>query len=223
MRVRDGTCLWLLAVLLVLAGCRGSGGELRARSVGEPHVEFAPELSTAVYWSQDANTADIYLSDLPVDRLAGGRAGLGEGTGSLIHVHMFLAPRAGKTPIDETACNMTIRHLVLAGGQRGLYGGGGFLLPGDRAGAARFSASVRSASVKLLRADPGFVDHLRVAEVTGNLTARLDREGAAAAAALFSEQIADLPAASGLAPDRHPAGTRDGQDPGGETAEESGG
>ncbi len=150
---------------------------------------LAPAWTTAVYTTSDANTADIYLSDLPIDTLAAeDPAALDSYAGSIIHIHYFLTPKAGRTPIDTRAANATIQHLVLVPnpngglGFAGLYGGGGFLLPTKPPGRRSFSGSINAGSHAMLRAGPGFDDRLGRAIIAGSIDARLD-DGACAAIA----------------------------------------
>lgn len=158
----------LAAAAALLGGCGGPGGHLTLRSVATG-ATYTPPLPTAVYRYQDLNTVDVYLSDVPVESLANpdidlrewaadeGQNGGAERGATIVHIHLFVLPRAGKTPIDATACNATLRQLVLApppppqsASSRtpagpaagvvpsenrrlavlGLYGGGGFVQPG---------------------------------------------------------------------------------------------
>jgi len=152
-------------------------------------ASLAPDWLTAVYTSDDPNTADVYLSDLPLDLLAAeDPAALDAHPGSIIHIHYFLTPKAGRTPIDTRAANATVQHLVLVPnpqgglGFAGLYGGGGFLLPSGNPGGRTFSARIRDGSHALLRAGPGFNDRLGHAVIEGAIAARKD-DGACVAIA----------------------------------------
>lgn len=152
-------------------------------------ASLTPDWLTAVYTSPDQNTADVYLSDLPIDLLtAEDPAALDAHAGNIVHLHYFLTPKAGRTPIDANAANVTIQHLVLVPnpqgglGFAGLYGGGGFLLPTDEPGSRTFSGRIREGSHRLLRAGPGFTDRLGHAVIEGAIAARKD-DGACAAIA----------------------------------------
>ncbi len=111
-------------------------------------------------------------------------------------------PVAGLTPIENTACNITIRHLVLAGRAAagggasgapiiGLYGGGGFFLPSTSSGDDVLSGDIRDSTLRLIRAMPGFSDRLGVATVSGSVAAPRD-EGVAAIIAERFESLARL-------------------------------
>lgn len=176
-------CGGLCAGSLGLAGCTGAGagggGALRIESsIGE--AVLRPRMQTGIYGSPDRNTADIFLSDFEADELLavlrGDRAGR---TGNLVHIHMFLLPRAGQTPIDFTASNATMTHVVFSGAGVGVYGGGGFLLPKGAPGGSVFGGTVRGATLRLLRSTDGFSDLLGTSELSGAVSARRDEDRAA--------------------------------------------
>lgn len=175
-----GVCI-ALAFVTWLGGCAGgsSGGvtALRIQST-DRGTWMAPNYVTAVYRAIDENTADIFLSDIPeaelLERMRLGPTPAPESAGTLTHVRLFLAPLAGKTPIDFTASNVTITHIVLAQGTMGVYGGGGFLLPDSSVGSPVFGGTMREASLRLLRSDEGFADLLGLAEISGHIAARRD-------------------------------------------------
>lgn len=125
------------------------------------------------YYSADVNTADFFLSDLPADAFADG-ADLSRFSGSLVQVHMFLAPQAGSTPIEFSATTATVRQLIISEGQMGLYSGGGFLLPSGTAGNSTFGGKIHSASMRLTARTPGFVDKLGPAEFASGLSVPKD-------------------------------------------------
>ncbi len=170
-----------LVMVVWLGGCAGgsSGGAtaLRIQST-DRDTWMAPNYVTAVYRAIDENTADIFLSDIPeaelLERMRLGATPASESVGTVTHVRLFLAPLAGKTPIDFTASNVTITHIVLAQGTMGVYGGGGFLLPNSSVGSPVFGGTMRDASLRLLRSDEGFADLLGLAEISGQIAARRD-------------------------------------------------
>lgn len=113
-----------------------------------------------IFTHTDANTVDVLLTDLPVDRILNPMDTLQDVSGSIVHIHLFLMPKAGRTPIDDSACNSTVRHMIIAQGAMGLYGGGGFLFPEDDADGRTFSATLEDASLRLVRKGPAFADRL---------------------------------------------------------------
>jgi hypothetical protein len=157
---------------------------------------FRPALPTAVFRSTDRNTADIYLTDLPADRLAAARTtdDLRDLAGVIVHVRLFLVPSAGRTPIDATACNAAVRQTVLAKGPVGIYGGGGYLSVGDDPRGETFSGTIRDASLRLLRASPDFADRLGPSTLVGTVAARRDDARADLLAAIVERFAAETPA-----------------------------
>ncbi len=134
---------------------RGTSGALVSSE--QPH-RLDPDLRTRIFDSEDKNTADLVLSDLPMEVLTDGDAWQ-NATGQVIHARMFVKPRPGRTPIETTACTVTIRYLVLAGdGEYGLYAGGGFLIPNGAPEGSKFSGEIYNATVRLVSATPGFKD-----------------------------------------------------------------
>jgi len=168
-----------LAVLGSASGCSQvmTQSGVRIRSIDEP-VVLEPRVVSSGYRWRDASTADIFVSDIPAQRLASADS-LEELSGSIVHIHMFLRPKPGKTPIETTASTVTIQCAVLARGEVGIYGGGGFMFPSGAPGDKSFGGSIRNASVKLLASTPGFADRLGAAELGAGIKAPED-EGAAA-------------------------------------------
>ncbi len=77
--------------------------------------------------------------------------------------------------MDSSATNVSIRYIVFAVGEVGIYGGAGFAMPHGTIGEGTVSLSLRDASLTLLDSTDGFVDLLSPARLTGKLTANLDR------------------------------------------------
>lgn len=144
------------------------------------------------YLSSDINTADFFLSDLPADAFADG-ADLSQFTGSLIQIHMFLAPKAGSTPIAFSATSATVRQVVFAEGQMGMYSGGGFLLPSGTAGESTFGGKIHSASMRLTARTPGFADKLGPAEFASGLSVPKDVSRAKRMSLLIERSYAQMP------------------------------
>ncbi len=167
----------------------GGGGAVRIVSPSK-NVELRPKLVTKIYRHGDKNTADFYLSDLSEEQLLAWLRGTDtDASGNLIHIHMFLRPKAGRTPIDYTASNIAITHTVIAGGVYGIYGGGGFMLPSGKSGAKSMGGNVRDASLKFIRGSDGFVDLVEAAVFSGAISAKRDDE--------LAQQIGTLIAAAG--------------------------
>ncbi|MEM1071375.1 MAG: hypothetical protein AAGB48_10935 [Planctomycetota bacterium] len=148
-----------------------------------------PSISTATYTYEDENTVHIYLSDIPTDRLREPWAdGSQRPIGQITHIHMFLRPQPGRTPIDPNASNASIRHIVLApDGATGLYAGGGFLLPGNSAASGKFSGSIAAGTLVLDAASDNFNDALGAARLRTSLELRQDDALASAIARRMNE------------------------------------
>lgn len=196
--VRGLVCAAVLLGIAALPGCYARPtGSLTVTSLDEQSV-FAPALTTLAYLPIDPSTAEVYLSDIPAPRFADPKDTFDSASGSIVHIHLFLIPSAGDTPIDSTACNVTLRHLVLAqapgGGQAlGLYGGGGFVLPWGDVGDKRIAGSIDQATHRLLRATPNFKDRLGPGSVVGGFDTPRDDALARAIAGRFETLLHRLP------------------------------
>ena len=158
----------------------GSGAPLTITS-STKNTLMSPTLQTRVFMSGDANTANVYLSDLSVDQLANALEQGGAGvSGNLIHVHMFLMPKAGETPVEFTAANATIRHYVIADGAVGVYSGGGFFLPTAAPNGDTISARLGGTTLRLAEQSGPFVDQLEVSQLKGGVFAKRDPKAVAA-------------------------------------------
>lgn len=157
----------------------------------ESGASLSPDVPVVAYRSADTNSADIYLTDLDADELdpATDPAGL---TGHLVHIHLFLVPRPGRTPIDSTASSVTIRHVVLANGVMGLYGGGGFMRPSDRPGSPTLGGSIREATLRLVSSTDGFADRLGPTRFSASFKAPRDEGTAGQIAQRLEEVIATM-------------------------------
>jgi hypothetical protein len=170
----DSVRIGVLALLLASCGLTGCGvfGSSVTRDATLTSFDAGTVLTIEpkfqAYYAADPNTADFYLSDLPAEAFADD-ADLSRFSGSLVHVHMFLAPKAGSTPIAFSANSVTVRHLIIAEGQLGQYSGGGFLLPKGTAGDSSFGGTLKDASMRLTARTPGFVDRLGAAEFESGL------------------------------------------------------
>ena len=165
----------LIIALLGLSGAAGcaSGrvfGSLRAESLGNDRVYLDGVYETAVYADFDSTEISFFVTDIPLDDLLAGNVT----TGMVVHVDLLWEPAAGKTPMDSSATNVTVRYIVFADGEMGIYGGAGFALPKRESGKGSMSLSLRDASITLLDSTAGFVDLLSPARLTGKITARLD-------------------------------------------------
>jgi len=188
--------MMLSGVGLVCPGCSGAGStNLELRGVSSERV-LAPALEHRVYRYADSNTADFFLTDLP-EELWTPDADFRNVSASIVHVHSFIEPRPGRTPIADGASNVTVRYLVVSRGALGLYGGGGFLWRSGEPGDANAGGELRGASMTLVRSTPGFQDVLGPSELSGTFSARKDAEKAAKLEAIFQSLQLALPGATG--------------------------
>lgn len=176
---------------MLAPGCGTSAVDRVTLVSTSSRAELPARPSTRVYGALDRNTADFYLTDLPESASAPG-ADLRSYTGHLIHVHLFIAPKAGSTPIAPGASTVTVRHIVLAGGEMGMYAGGGFMTPSDTIGSAESGGRISGATLRLAGATPGFVDRLGPSEMAAAFSATRDEARARAWSAAFSAATASL-------------------------------
>ncbi len=187
-----GIRAWVAVLLMVAAGVGGCGvrGDLAVRSM-EHGGMISPTFTTIAYTARGVESADIYLTDLSPADLDPGTP-LDSITGHLIHIHVFLIPKAGKTPIDRNASNVTVRHIVFVRGAIGMYAGGGFLLTQGRPGDATFGGSLRDATLKVVDMSPTFHDALGAGRMRGVVRAPLDEGAASRIASRLDDVIARL-------------------------------
>jgi hypothetical protein len=163
-----------LVPLAALAGCSagGSSGSLLAESLGSSPVVLPRDYVTAFYAEHEATETSFFLADVPIDELLSGEVT----RGNVVHLDLLWVPQAGATPMDSSATNVSIRFVVFADGEVGVYGGAGFALPDGKAGATTMGLELRDASLTLLDSTDGFVDLLSPARLTGSVTARLNEQ-----------------------------------------------
>jgi hypothetical protein len=77
--------------------------------------------TTGTYAVEPAQTT-IVFSDIPYEDLARGTAR----EGRFLHIELLWRPDPGKTPVEPSATNLTIRLVVVSAGEVGVYAGGGF-------------------------------------------------------------------------------------------------
>lgn len=163
-----------MLVLVTVAGCASwrVSGSLRAESLGDDPVYLDGSYQTAVYADLNSPETSFFLTDIPIDDLLAGNLT----TGVVVHVDLLWQPVAGKTPMDRSATNVSVRYIVFADGEVGIYGGAGFAMPKGKPGKGSMSLALRDASITLLDSTDGFVDLLSPARLTGSLTAGLDEQ-----------------------------------------------
>lgn len=180
-----------VALTVTLVGCGTPGvGQYRLRAI-ESDAMFSPALEAVAYRADDKHAAVFILTDLPIEALRPGTpvAGL---TGNIVQINLFIRPFPGRTPISVDAFNAAITHVVLANGQIGVYGGGGFMQPRGDAGDTTLGGHMTSATLRLTAQTRGFVDRLGTSEL--DVSFRAPREPGLAE--LAERRIAQLVAAA---------------------------
>ena len=112
----------------------------------------------------------VWMTDIPAEMLS--QESMPDG--QILHVEMLFQPRPGWTPIDSTATNLSIRYIVIADGEVGIYEGGGFGYPVGTGRSSSMTLSIEQASLDLTRSTDGFVDLLSPAELSGTFSGPCD-------------------------------------------------
>lgn len=197
-------CLLLAPLLPACARVFPPAG-VRFRSI-DRNTLLAPAIASSGYRAPDTSTAEFYLSDIPLRDLSEADS-FDQLDGTIVHIHLFIRPMPGKTPIEPTASSATIQAVVLARGEVGLYGGGGFLLPSGTPGDDTLGGSIEEGSIRLLASTPGFVDRLGAADFSAGISTPKN-EAAAGVMAHVLEQAVKLARPGGVPPDEGARGAR---------------
>jgi hypothetical protein len=168
----------ILASLTSLSGCSlwtstfgADETTVRIEGLGATPVALDGVLPHAAYVASDSDSS-IYASDVPIEEILKG----GVRDGQFLHAQLLWIPLPGRTPVDETAMNVTLRYVVVSQGRVGVYGGGGFAWPSGKPGEDDLTLSIEGGSLSLLARSDGFTDLLTPAQLSGTLTAKLDPE-----------------------------------------------
>ncbi len=153
-------------------GCAGpvGYGSLRAQSLSDDPVALEGEYITAFYADGSSVETSFILSDVRLDQLLSGQFS----RGNVVRVDLLWTPKPGATPMDSSATNASIRYVIVADGELGVYAGAGFALPVGDASGRSLAVRLRDASLDLLESTDGFVDLLSPATLTGTFTATHD-------------------------------------------------
>jgi hypothetical protein len=159
---------WIAAALVVvlLAGCAGTGGALTAKSFSYPGKSLTGTFDRGFYQYEGDNHVTMVLLQGPEEKPVMAAV-----------VRMMWMPTPGHTPSSSNATNATVNLIVLPGGpsdQVGVYSGAGFLFPDGTPGDTNLSASLWDADLRLSDRSAGFSDLLGLAQMTGKVSATLD-------------------------------------------------
>jgi hypothetical protein len=160
-----------MAATALLGGCGtvDQVGTVEMTSLGGTTRTLRPSLGVGTYAQESAQTS-LILSDVDFATVEPGTPVYGY----VLHVNLIWVPKAGRTAVDPTATNTSIRLVVLAGNELGVYGGGGFAWPDGELGDPEFSLELVGSNMSLIACTPGFQDLMSPASLTGTLTATLD-------------------------------------------------
>ncbi len=129
---------------------------------------------TAFYADHESTETSFFLSDVPLTQILSGQVS----EGLVVHLDLLWVPQPGITSMDSQATNASIRYIVIANGEVGVYGGAGFALPLGQVGQNSLTISLRDASLTLLDSTEGFRDLLSPARLWGTFTATRDERRA---------------------------------------------
>jgi len=162
-----------LALITVLAAGCGTAApiEVTRRGGADEVLGLSP---IAASFSIEEAGASIVLTDIDPARLESDEAV----SGQVLHVGFLWNPLPGRTAIDPTSTNVSLRLLVLSAGEAGLYGGGGFASVSGSPEAGSMSLEVEGSDLRLIARTKGFVDRLTPAELLGEFS--VDRNEAEA-------------------------------------------
>ncbi|NBX25039.1 MAG: hypothetical protein EBQ99_03150 [Planctomycetes bacterium] len=164
----------LTACVLALAACYSvqwpwTTTELTTSGLADNPVKVSTAPAEAWYMIEPAQIS-FYSSDIPADQLAGG----GKLSGQVVNIQLLWDPKPGLTPLEPTTTNISIRLVVFAEGEVGVYGGGGFAWPRGKAEDGSMGLLLTGSNLSLVARTKGFVDLLSPAEMLGTVTARMD-------------------------------------------------
>jgi hypothetical protein len=149
-------------------GVLGPGGELTAAGTSaERRVKLTGSFDRAVYGHDRQENLTVILLDGPAD--APTQAAV---------IRMFWMPKAGATPIAESATNASVHYCIFAGADKprpvGVYSGAGFFYPKSDLGGANLKGQLWEASLQLADRSEDFRDLLGQSILRGQMTATKD-------------------------------------------------
>lgn len=153
------------------AGCSGlfAGDDALIESLDEQRVRMPLEVAEAAY-AVHPSEASLLFSSVPFDRFA--ETSEADGLEAFVlHAQLLWVPKPGTTPIDPTATNVTLRWIVFAGGEVGVYGGAGFCWPDGEIGKDALTLDIEASTLSLIASTSGFVDQASPASISGRFRA----------------------------------------------------
>lgn len=110
--------------------------------------------------------------------------------GSVIVIERFFAPKPGRTPMEASSSNASVRWVVLAKGAVGLYEGGAMVEHEGSLFGGGATLFLRGATLRLGAQSAGFVDALGPSSASGAFAAPEDPQRAAALERLVQRAVA---------------------------------
>ena len=181
----------LLACVAALAACYSvqwpwTTTELTTSGLTDHPVKVSTAPTEAWYTIEPAQVS-FYASDIPAEQLASG----GPLSGQVVNIQLLWDPKPGMTPMEPTTTNVSIRLVVFAEGEVGLYGGGGFAWPRGKPEDGSMGLLLTGSNLSLVARTKGFVDLLSPAEMLGTVTATLDDARSRAVRRAASQAVTD--------------------------------
>jgi len=160
----------ILATLCVLAagGCRIAvvPSSPQLESLDEQRVRMSLPVVESAYAVHPSEASLLFASE-SFESFADATPG----DAFVLHAQLLWVPKPGTTPIDPTATNVTLRWIVFAGGEVGVYGGAGFCWPDGEIGAAPLTLDIEASTLSLIASTPDFVDQASPASISGRFRA----------------------------------------------------
>ncbi|MDP6986737.1 MAG: hypothetical protein QGG74_01710 [Phycisphaerales bacterium] len=138
--------------------------------VGGDAGRMSMDITTAVCTSDPYVHTSLWMTDLSYEQI---ETGMIE-TGQVLHIEMLFPPRAGETPIDPAATNLSLRYIVISNGELGVYEGGGFGYPIGGHEDGQMSLRVEPSGLVLAESTEGFIDLLSPAKLSAVFTGTCD-------------------------------------------------
>jgi len=174
---------------LLCAGCYNvqwpwTSTELTTSGLADEPVKITTAPAEAWYTIEAAQIS-YYATDIPLEELAAG----GKLNGQVVNIQVLWEPKPGMTPIEPTTTNASIRLVVFAEGEVGVYGGGGFAWLRGSAEEGDMGLLLTGSNLSLIARTKNFVDLLSPAEMLGTVQANKDDTKALAIRRVASQAV----------------------------------
>jgi len=162
---------------VVMPGCgtlpsltSAPGGTVRISSIGDDPIQLTNDCTLSMY--SDAITTELtfFASDVSYETVMNEPGAPSQ----VMRLDVLWEPTPGRTPMDKSATNLSIRYVVNTGEEIGIYGGGGFATIAGRDTRAK-TVTIRDGLIRLIHATDGFKDILGATHIEGTFTAVYDR------------------------------------------------